>query len=374
MEHRASCAAVVVWLCVSAGAVPAAEPVNPDLIPEARAVLDYLESVYGKRTLSGVSGERNVERVREISGKTPAIQAIDISGWNSPTWGKSYTRVVERYVERAEQWWADGGIVTMQFHWKHPGKPTGTSWVGKHGRNPPSGPFDLAKACREGTEQHKQVMRDLSRTGDHLEKLLDARVPVLFRPLHEIDGGWFWWTDREKPENTASLWRLIFDYYVRERKLHNLIWVYSAALKTPKGRDVEQVELRKRYYPGAKYVDIAGIDIYANKYFGWGPYQETAYPRAFDIIRQVAPGKMLALCEAGAIPNPDIMAEDGPMWLYCLSWWAGGKKNPEAWVKKTYAHPCMVTRDELPDFKKLAAGYKGAGQVSTGTARDSGRQ
>jgi mannan endo-1,4-beta-mannosidase len=204
MRFSASLAAAVVSLYLSASAAPAAEPVNPDLIPEARAVLDYLASVYGKRTLSGVSGTKNAPEVDRISGKHPAIVAVDISGWNSPTWGPSYTRVVDTYVDQAKQWWADRGIVTMQFHWKHPGKPDGTSWVGKHGRNPPSGPFDLAKAVQEGTQQHKQVMRDLSRTGDCLQRLLDARVPVLFRPLHEMDGGWFWWTGCVERHGSAT--------------------------------------------------------------------------------------------------------------------------------------------------------------------------
>ena len=67
---------------------------------------------------------------------------------------------------------------------------------------------------------------------------------------------------------------------------------------------------------------------------------------------------MLALSEAGAIPNPDMMAADGPKWLYCLHWFVGGKHNPPEWVKKTYTHPHMVTRDQLPDFRKLAARYR----------------
>ena len=75
-------------------------------------------------------------------------------------------------------------------------------------------------------------------------------------------------------------------------------------------------------------------------------------------MQQVSPGKMLALSESGAIPNPDIMAKGGPKWLYCLPWWAGGKHNPEAWVRKTYTHPLMITREQLPDFRKLAGKYK----------------
>jgi mannan endo-1,4-beta-mannosidase len=96
------------------------------------------------------------------------------------------------------------------------------------------------------------------------------------------------------------------------------------------------------------------IDIYAKEWYGWPPYQENAYPRAFRIAGQVAPGKMLALSESGAIPNPDLMAKDGPTWLYCLAWFVGGKHNSPEWVKTTYPHPHMITRKELPDFKTLS--------------------
>ncbi len=348
-------AALPLALAVGARAV---EPADPDLMPEARAVLDYLASVYGKRVLTGVSGTKNAEKVHEITGKWPAIIATDISGWNSPTWGKSYTSVVARYTERIQAVWEAGSIPTVQFHWKHPMKDNGTSWRGKHGKNPPSGPFDLEKGTTPGTDEYKAVMRDLRKTGDYLEKLRDAGVPILWRPLHEIDGGWFWWTDKEDGANTAALWRLIFNYYVKERNLHNLIWVYNAGLKPPSGRDVEQIDVRKRFYPGPEVVDISGIDIYKNDWYGWKPYRESAYPKAFSIMERVSPGKMLALSESGAIPNPDLMAKDGPKWLYCLPWWAGGKHNPEDWVKKTYTHPLMITRDELPDFKQLAEKYR----------------
>jgi hypothetical protein len=42
----------------------------------------------------------------------------------------------------------------------------------------------------------------------------------------------------------------MFDYFVKERKLNNLIWVYNAGLMPPKGRDVARIEVRKRFYPG----------------------------------------------------------------------------------------------------------------------------
>ena len=82
-----------------AAAARAAEPVDRDLIPEARAVLKYLEGVYGDKTLGAVHGDDNAGFVYEASGRLPAIVSFDLCGWNSPTWGKTYTPVVEGAIE-----------------------------------------------------------------------------------------------------------------------------------------------------------------------------------------------------------------------------------------------------------------------------------
>lgn len=208
------------------------------------------------------------------------------------------------------------------------------------------------------TPEHAAAMEDLRRHADYLQKLMDARVPVLWRPLHEIEGGWFWWSDTRTPENSAALWRLMFDYLVNERGLHNLIWVYSAALKAgDHGQDVECVDYRKRFYPGDEFVDIAGIDIYVNSWFGWKHYRADTYPKAFEIMSRVAPKKMLALCECQGLPNPDILLQAGPRWLYCLPWYVGDneKWNPPDWVKQVYPHEVYITQDELPKWNSAAA-------------------
>ena len=343
----------LVFVSVIFQSISGIEPVDKDLIPEGRIVLDYLESIYGNKTLAGVSGTKNAKDIEQESGKYPAIVAIDLSGWNSPTWGKTYTPVVQNYINTAKTCWEKGCIVTVQFHWKHPGKINGTAWVGKHGKNPSSGPFDMANACKDGTEPNRQIMDDLAKHADYLKQLADARVPILWRPFHEIDGGWFWWTDREQPENTATMWRKMFNYLVKDRNIHNLIWVYSAGLHpSSKGKDIANIEYRKRFYPGDEYVDISGIDIYPNDYYGYGKPQEDTYRNAFEIMSQVTPNKMLALCEGEAIPNPDLMIKDGPRWLYCLPWWGPGTKHPVEWINRTYNHEFVITLDELPKLRR----------------------
>ena len=158
----------------------AIEPANPNLIPEARAVLDYLAALEGKGTLAGVSGSQNAEAIKEVSGKYPSVLALDLSGWNSPPWGDRYNRVVQNSIDRAKGWWQDGGIVAMQLHWIHPSNPNGSAWRGKHGRKEASGPFDFSAALKRGTETNRELMRDLKGHADYLQQLADARVPVLW--------------------------------------------------------------------------------------------------------------------------------------------------------------------------------------------------
>jgi mannan endo-1,4-beta-mannosidase len=330
----------------------AVKPADRDLIAEARRVLDYLQSVRGKNMLSGISGSQDAQpwAVLHTTGREPAIRGGDMAGYHRK-WEKMYQQVMQHTVDRAIRWWREkGGIVALQYHWMKPGDPEGSAWVA-----PPrgTGPLDLAKAVTPGTEENEAVMADLKITADYLEQLAQARVPVLWRPLHEIDGGWFWWTDPSQPENTAALWRLMFDYFVKQRKLHNLIWVYNAAhisltREPPAATIDDEVAHRKRYYPGAEYVDIASIDTYANPKLGWGQAQKDARLLAYELMQMIAPGKMLAIAEDAALVNPDVPQGERPAWLYCSAWWAGGKNNPVAWMRTTFNHQHYLTLDELP--------------------------
>jgi mannan endo-1,4-beta-mannosidase len=324
-------------------------PVDEKASPEVRRLLAYLQSVYGKTTLTGMFTPGNSRVVQAVTGDLPAICAMDVSGWNHPIWGDSYRQAVQSAIDEAKEWaQGRGGIVALQYHWAQPGNPRGSAWVHE---NKDRGPFDLGKAVTPGTEEHRAVLEDLRRTSDYLEQLQKVGVPVLWRPLHEIDGGWFWWTDSKTPENTAKLWRVMFNYMVKERKLHNLIWVYSAAgampgLASGASRD-QEVAYRKRFYPGDAYVDIAGIDIYPG-----GPYKDPSadnYGDAFEIMKLVAPGKMLALCECSAIPDPALLAQ-GPRWLYVMPWFAGDDRNSGSWIKKSYQNKEVTNLSQLPGW------------------------
>lgn len=324
-------------------------PADPDLTPEARRLLDYLASVQGKKILTGISSfGGGPQAVLHKTGREPAIYGADIYGFHRDNL-KLHHNVVKGTVEQCRRWWLHkGGIVSLHYHWGMPGDPTNTAWGDR--KRDERKRIDLAKVLTPGTEEHKNTLADLSVTADYLKQLADARVPILWRPLHEIDGGWFWWTDRKTPENTAALWRMVFDYLVKERGIHNLIWVYNAAHVAnairQDGTFEDNVAWRKRYYPGDKFVDIASIDTYANPKLGWGQSWEDARRRAFDLMQQVAPGKPLAIGEDQVLLNPDIAQKDGPPWVYCLAWFSDCKKP--GWMRHSFNHDHMLTLDELP--------------------------
>jgi mannan endo-1,4-beta-mannosidase len=297
------------------------QPVNPNLSGTAREVLDYLDSVYQRKVLAGYNVYVHTPDDYEQTGKHAAVWGRDIR------WLGDASEVIRHAREHRY-------ILTLHWHWFF---GEDSAWQGKR-----KTPVDVGKVVTPGTPEYKQAIAEMNAAADTLQLLEDAEIPVLWRPLHEIDGGWFWWTDKNKPENTAQLWRMMYDLFTRTRKLDNLIWVYST------GVGKKTVEERRRFYPGAAYVDISGIDIY-----GVDIRKETAkYWDYYSVMAQVSPGKMLACSECDAIPDPQKM-QDGtlPKWLYALPWWGTpDNRRPFDWALHTMRHEFILTLEELPPF------------------------
>jgi len=314
---------VLPMLLVAGAAAPVAamEPANPKLNATASKVLDYLESVHQKKMLCGYNVYVHTPDDFEQTGKQAAV------------WGRDIRWLSKKPGEVAQHAKRHGYILTLHWHWDFNGD---SAWQSKRKKK-----VDMAQLVTPGTPEHAQVMKELARAADTLQVFEDADVPVLWRPLHEIDGGWFWWTDKKTPANTAKLWRMMFDYFTRQRKLDNLIWVYSAGVGKTK-----TLEYRRGFYPGAKYVDISGIDIYGVDF----RKDVEKYWAYYNVMAKVSPGKMLALGECDAVPDPDkTRAGKLPKWLYALPWWGTpSRRRPPDWALMTMRHDFVVTLDEMP--------------------------
>ncbi|MCA9353924.1 MAG: hypothetical protein KC877_00205 [Candidatus Kaiserbacteria bacterium] len=148
--------------------------------------------------------------------------------------------------------WNRDGLVTINFTPNNPFTNNGLY---------DSSSSDFADIFTPDTEPYTRWRDDLRKVADGLEELEAAGVVVLIRPLHEMNGDWFWWSwENGQPissETFQKLWQGIFEYFTNERGLNNLIWVYS-----PNSTYGSQYRPVLELYPGDDLVDILAVDYY----------------------------------------------------------------------------------------------------------------
>lgn len=320
-------------------------PVNPDASAEAKILYQYLADAYGKRIISGQQNESNYtatpekefEYILEKTGKQPAIRGFDFIDY-SPSRVEHGTSSNE--TGKIIEWHEKGGIATAAWHWNAPkdlyDTDTDPWWSGFYTR---ATGFDLSIAMNdENSEEYDLIIRDMDVIAGELKRLRDENIPVLWRPLHEAEGAWFWW-GAKGPEPCKWLWKLMYKRYVEHHQLNNLIWVWTTT-DSPAAPD---------WYPGNEYVDIVSADIYLDK----GDYSPGF--AMFDNIADIFEGaRMIALSETGMIPDPDRIIEEKAKWSWFCTWSGDFILDPEnnsvAHIQKVYNHEYVITLDELPDF------------------------
>ncbi len=320
--------------------------VDPLATDNAKRLFSYLCDQYGKTIISGqycdtgANGWENMKIAEANGGKYPAILGLDM-GYYSQT-GVDHEAAIST-TEQALAYWEKGGIVTLCWHWLAPEKYITGTWYSAF-RPEECKKLDLA-AIMDGEDEEGMALlkRDIDNIAKQLLIMQDAGVPILWRPLHEASGGWFWW-GAAGPEAYKKLYTMLYDTLTNEYGLHNLIWVWN-------GQD-------KDWYPGDEYVDIVGMDIYA------GEHVYTSQIDQFLINHGYADSnKMVALSENGTMIDPDLAARDRAMWSFFCTW--SGEFVLNDGVRKTYSEQytdaemltkvynsdLVVTRDELPDLK-----------------------
>jgi mannan endo-1,4-beta-mannosidase len=321
----------------------ALKPVRPGLTdthasPEARRLMAYLRSVYGKKTLSGQYDESESAWVKKQTGMTPAILGCDLMDF-SPSrieHGSKPGDAVDGWIESALR----GQILTISWHWNAPahlvdkivkdanGNTVDESWYKGFYTN--ASTFDVAQALADPSSQdYKLILRDIDAIAIQLKKLSDAHIPVLWRPLHEAEGGWFWW-GAKGPEPYKKLYRLLFDRLTNLHGLHNLIWVHNS--------------VNPAWYPGDDVVDIQSTDQYPSDHTD--PLSSTWD----DLFTRFNGNKPVALAEFPGAPDVPRMFRFGVRFLYFVSWTGdvGPKSTAPAVLKAVYHSDQVVTAESLP--------------------------
>ena len=294
---------------------------NPLADANTQVLMNYLTSQYGSKTLSGQHHEQSKnlsfpvqEYLTKSNGIIPAVRSSDFIEY-SPTriqFGATPDNESEQSIAWAQQ---TGGIISMMWHWNAPGDLVNTPCGQQCGPNDypwwrgfytQGTTFDLPGAlANPGGADYQKIINDIDVIATELQKFEDAGVPVIWHPLHEAQGGWFWW-GAHGPKAFKDLWGLMHDRLTNHHGLNNLIWEYVVATGTAEGFSPD-------WYPGDDLVDMVGLDVYTSA----GSSMSGQWSEAHGIYDG---NKMIALSESGTLPDSALMDTWNIEWSYFSPW------------------------------------------------------
>lgn len=125
----------------------------------------------------------------------------------------------------------------------------------------------------------------------HLKRLQQAGAAVLFKPLHEAGGDWFWWGTP-----APSVYRALYAEFQRRASaagVHNIAWGYAAAPRNRPGIADPVALIPER-------IDLVGVDIYDDEV-----YDTTDRLMLHDVRLLARNAPRIALTEVGPYQSVD---------------------------------------------------------------------
>ena len=308
-------------------------PVTPNASPEAVKLLDYIYSISGKKTLSGqhgapLTGSNRLPVVHRITERYPAVFGQDF-GFSYPGyWDGINFR--QRIVDEAIRRHREGFIITLMWHAIAPTLDEPMEF--RDGVQVKLSDQEWRELITPGSILHERWKSQVDVIAWFLKQLRYARVPVLWRPYHEMNGEWFWWGRKPGEDGYKKLWRMMYDRLVNFHGLNNLIWVYNA------NEVKDNVDPYETCFPGHDVVDILATDVYT----------EAFNQMNYDQLLKLAGDKPIALGEVGRVPSLEILRNQ-PRWTWFMQWGEPGGFGPEGQsYRETFLSEEVLTLDELP--------------------------
>lgn len=331
--------------------------IDPKATPETRALFLNLKRLAKDHTLFGHQhateyghgwyGDENRSDVKSVVGSHPAVIGVDLSGFSGRP-DAEIEKNVSALRKNVVDTYNRGGVTTISWHFLNPVSKGGFYWVDSVSK-------PAVKYIIPGGKAHRDYKIILDRIGMWAKSLKGqdgTLAPVIFRPYHEFDGGWFWWG---KPhcttEEFVSLWRFTVSYLRDTLDVHNFIYAFS-----PDNKFNSQSQFLERY-PGNEWVDLVGMDNYGD--MGRDGYAVERAIKKLKIISDYANAnnKLAAFTETGleSIPNPTwwtetllrVMKGNDLQLCYVLVW----RNDVQSQTHYYAPHPAHSTSTE--DFKRF---------------------
>ncbi|PHN01650.1 glycoside hydrolase family 26 protein [Flavilitoribacter nigricans] len=244
-------------------------------------------------------GDADRSDVKSVTGSHPAVIGIDFMDFSGRS-PEAVEQEKERLRNNAVATYDRGGVITAAWHFRNPVDGNSFYWR-------PEDSLSIVARIIPGGTDHEKYRSILDHIGSWAKSLTgrDGELaPVIFRPFHEFDGGWFWWgKPHTSREDFITLWRFTVSYLRDTLDVHNLLYAYS-----PDRNFLTETQFLERY-PGDEWVDMVGMDNYGD--MGRDRYAPYTAAMKLKIVSDYArkARKLAALTETGLESIPDT------------SWW-----------------------------------------------------
>ena len=297
--------------------------------------LDFLRSISSSRT---VAGQHNREPNSEPAKWTNAIH--DTTGKFPGLWSGDFLYEQDEInnrgtmINEAKNQWKQGALINLMYHAAPPDQGEPCGWQG--GVLSHLSDDQWNELITDGSDLNNKWKARLDVISVFLQDLKDNGVEVLWRPLHEMNQGNFWWGGRPGPQGTARLYQITHDYMVGAKGLTNLTWVW----------DVQDLDFNwAAYNPGDGYWDVLAMDMYGDGYT----------TQKYTTLLQLAGDKPIAIGECEILPTANELAAQ-PRWTFFMAWAElvysdnGKVTNSAQQIKDLYNAANVITLDQMPGW------------------------
>ena len=191
--------------------------------------------------------------IKNLVGKPPAVVGIDTLSFFG------YEGTFEQLIRVTKELYREGCLITLSSHM--PNFSLGGDDFFDYSPNFTDG--NVGERILPGGDLNEKYRRFLDKIAEFASLCVDVDgepIPMLFRPLHEDNGDWFWWGRKYLTDDKyIELFRYTVNYLQDEKGVKSFAYAYS-----PNGF-FDSVKQYMERYPGDDYIDILGMDIYRDR-------------------------------------------------------------------------------------------------------------
>lgn len=312
---------------------------NADAQKQTRfKMVKYLNSVSGKKTITGIHNREPNAKPAQWTNKIDSLTGSFPGLWSGDfLFQRDNINNRQIMIDEAVKQWNKGSVVNIMWHACNPALLEPCGWD-KQGVLSKLTDAQWKEITTDGTPLNTTWKQRVDEVCVYLQQLKDKGVEVLWRPMHEMNQGVFWWGGRPGPEGTLKLYQMMHDYMTQKKKLTNLIWVWDIQDFKTLANDATV------YNPGDKYWDVAALDIYDDK----SGFSKDKY----DVMVSVSNGKPIAIGECQKLPSAQQLKEQ-PKWTFFMTWSElTFEKNTLDEIKSVYAAPNTIKLNQMPGWVK----------------------